>query len=330
MSIIETPQRKVKGIWIPIEIWETKELTLQQKVFLAEIDSLSNNEAGCWASNAWFAEQFGISQDRASRVISSLVALGLISLTLRYKENSKEVIRRTLKILRPLPVKTPIPPGESTGRGPGESTGRGPGRNTEDRIYKKENTKEKDFGAAASQPSPVSSFEEQNIDLEVKNKPSINSNENPPKQTKKKTSKSTKKQISPTDRIKAERILSKFNDCLKIFKQKTKQPPTDGWKPLDQNIRVIVDRLIDGYVYKDFIKIIETKIHDPWFIERPALYVPTTLFGADKFEKYRHEDPTQYKKQSSTNKPSNGSGYTGTRKYKEAKVVKNVFTPWED
>jgi len=190
--------------------------------------------------------------------------------------------------------------------------------------------KEKDFGNAASQQLPDSDLETKDFDLEVENKPSINSNQNPPKQTKKKSSKSTKKQISPTDRIKAERILSKFNDCLKIFKQKTKQPPTDGWKPLDQNIRIIVDRLIDGYVYKDFIKIIETKIHDPWFIERPTLYVPTTLFGADKFEKYRHEDPTQYKKQSSTNKPSNGSGYTGTRKYKEAIKIKNVFTPIED
>ena len=315
-------KRKVKGIWIPIEIWETKELTLQQKVFLAEIDSLSNNESGCWASNAWFAQQFGISQDRASRVISSLVALGLISLTLRYKENSKEVIRRTLKILGPLPVETPIPPGGNAGTPPGG--------NAEDRIYKKDNTKEKDFGAAASQPSPDSSFEEKNIDLEVKNKPPKPPNQTPPNQTKKKPPKSTKKQISPTDRIKAERILSKFNDCLKIFKQKTNQPPTDGWKPLDQNIRVIVDRLIDGYIYKDFIKIIETKIHDPWFIERPGLYVPTTLFGADKFEKYRHEDPTQYKKQSSTNKPSNGSGYTGTRKYKEAIKIKNIFTPIED
>ena len=186
---------------------------------------------------------------------------------------------------------------------------------------------EKDFGDAASQPSPNSDLKTKDFDLEVKNNPSINSNQNPPKPRKKRQP----KVIDPSIQKKAERILQKFNEHLKLFKIKTKQPPTDGWRPLPANLITIIDRLIDGYRYKEFIHIIETKIHDPWFIDRPALYVPPTLFAADKFTKYSLEDPTQYKKQSSTNKgPSNGSGYTGTRKYKEAIKIKNIFTPIED
>ena len=43
--------RGFKGIWIPKEIWESKEISMQEKVFLAEIHSL-DNEQGCIASNA--------------------------------------------------------------------------------------------------------------------------------------------------------------------------------------------------------------------------------------------------------------------------------------
>lgn len=186
----------------------------------------------------------------------------------------------------------------------------------------------KDFGDAASQPSPDSSFGDENLDLEIKNKPSNNSNQNPPKPRKKRQTKT----IDPTIQKKAERILQKFNEGLKLFKQKTGQPPTNGWRPLPDNLAPIIARLNDGYLYKEFIHIIETKIHDPWFITRPHLYVPTTLFGADKFTKYANEDPKQFLKQKQNKGPSNGSGYTGTRKYKEPiKIsIKHLLTSDED
>lgn len=108
--------RDFKGIWIPKEIWLDKNLTAQEKLFLAEIDSLDNSE-GCFASNAYFAEFFGLSKDRASRVISSLAEKGYITNNIIYKEGSKEIEKRVLKVS----VKAQICTGESTDRGIGEN-----------------------------------------------------------------------------------------------------------------------------------------------------------------------------------------------------------------
>ena len=91
-------ERNFKGIWIPAEIWLSKELTLQEKVFLVEIDSLDNNE-GCFARNSYFAEFFGISKARVSQVIKSLEEKGYISSTLEY--TGREVSKRIIKCLPP-------------------------------------------------------------------------------------------------------------------------------------------------------------------------------------------------------------------------------------
>ena len=87
--------RDFKGIWIPREIWLSKELSMQEKVFLAEIHSL-DNEQGCIASNAYFAEFFQLSKSSVSRVISNLSSKGLCTVTLIYKDN-KEVDKRVIR-----------------------------------------------------------------------------------------------------------------------------------------------------------------------------------------------------------------------------------------
>jgi len=176
-------------------------------------------------------------------------------------------------------------------------------------LYRCENRTFKD---AISEPI-INKIKENKIKPNLKDICNAPSEQLPNESKKQKPSKSTKKKISPTDRIKAERILSKYNEYLKIFKQKTNQAPTDGWKVSDANIRTIVDRLMDNYVYKDFVKILATKIYDPWFIDKPYLYVPNTLFGEDKFEKYRHEDPKQYEKKQPG--VANGSGISGNIDY---------------
>jgi|TARA_R110002033_G_scaffold170115_1_gene212162 uncharacterized phage protein (TIGR02220 family) len=87
--------RDFKGIWIPREIWVSKELSMQEKVFLAEIHSL-DNELGCIASNAYFAEFFQLSKSSVSRIISSLVSKEMCSVMLTYKSN-KEVDKRIIR-----------------------------------------------------------------------------------------------------------------------------------------------------------------------------------------------------------------------------------------
>lgn len=90
--------RGFKGIWIPKEIWVSKELSMQEKIFLAEIHSL-DNENGCIASNAYFAEFFGLSKSRVSAIISSLCSKGYCKVTLTYKDN-KEVDKRVIRCVK--------------------------------------------------------------------------------------------------------------------------------------------------------------------------------------------------------------------------------------
>ena len=96
-------ERDFKGIWIPREIWLASELTLLEKIFLVEIDSLDNDQ-NCYASNAYFAEFFGISKGRCTQIIKSLEAKGFIQIQLirDKKAIKKRVIRVVNKLNTPL------------------------------------------------------------------------------------------------------------------------------------------------------------------------------------------------------------------------------------
>ena len=95
---MEPVNRSFKGVWIPKELWITKELTLQEKCFLVEINSLDNDE-GCFASNAYFAEFFGLSISRVKDVMASLEKKGYITRELIYKEGTREVEKRIIHVV---------------------------------------------------------------------------------------------------------------------------------------------------------------------------------------------------------------------------------------
>jgi len=102
--------REFKGIWIPREIWFSTDLTMQEKLFFVEIDSLDNHETGCFASNSYFADFFGISKVRVSLVINSLVEKKYITSKIIYKEGSKQILKRVLNICyRPYQTKVNDP-----------------------------------------------------------------------------------------------------------------------------------------------------------------------------------------------------------------------------
>lgn len=88
--------RDFKGVWISRDIWLDKSLTLQEKCFLVEIDSLDNDD-GCFASNAYFADFFQISKGRCTQVIKSLEAKKRISITIHRKGN--QIVKRVVRIL---------------------------------------------------------------------------------------------------------------------------------------------------------------------------------------------------------------------------------------
>lgn len=93
----ETFHPEFTGIWIPKEIWYCNELSLLEKHFLIEIEGLDKGQ-GCYASNEFFSNFFGISKARSSQVINSLVSKDYLKTDLIYKPGTKEVVKRILKI----------------------------------------------------------------------------------------------------------------------------------------------------------------------------------------------------------------------------------------
>lgn len=89
--------REFQGVWIPKEIWLNEELTLQEKVLLVEIKSLDNEE-GCYASNKHFEEFLGVGERRVQTIIQGLVKRRYLTSTFKYKEGTKEIEKRTLRI----------------------------------------------------------------------------------------------------------------------------------------------------------------------------------------------------------------------------------------
>ena len=90
--------RDFRGIWIPKEIWLNKDLSTNEKILLAEIESLGGLSNGCFASNQYLAEFFDLSKDRISRLVSGLKNKGYITVELIYKEGTCEVDKRIIKL----------------------------------------------------------------------------------------------------------------------------------------------------------------------------------------------------------------------------------------
>ncbi len=84
-------QRDFKGIWIPKEIWLNEELTLQEKVFLVEINAITNEDR-CEASDEYFSNFFQIPESECAEIINSLANKGFIEIWYGCEENLERVI----------------------------------------------------------------------------------------------------------------------------------------------------------------------------------------------------------------------------------------------
>lgn len=96
MRKIAKANRGFKGIWIPASSWLDENLSIQEMLFLAEIDSLDTNEQGCFASNKHFSDFFGLSKSRSSEIINSLANKNYINI--KYSVEGKEVKKRVIKV----------------------------------------------------------------------------------------------------------------------------------------------------------------------------------------------------------------------------------------
>lgn len=72
-------ERIVKGIWIPLEIWQNTDLNWNEKILLMEIDSFTSAGRDCYFSNEYIAELLGVSERYASKCLSNLIDAGYVN-----------------------------------------------------------------------------------------------------------------------------------------------------------------------------------------------------------------------------------------------------------
>ena len=76
--IMKENQRAFNGVWVCAAIFLDERLSPAEKMLLAEIDSLTTDDHGCYANNAHFAKRLGVAESRANHVLARLTREGYI------------------------------------------------------------------------------------------------------------------------------------------------------------------------------------------------------------------------------------------------------------
>lgn len=87
-------ERKFKGIWIPAALWESKELTLQEKCLIAEIDSFTV----FFMSNKVLADFMGVSKRRVQQIIVGLSERGIVDVNTINDPDTGQTIKRVIQV----------------------------------------------------------------------------------------------------------------------------------------------------------------------------------------------------------------------------------------
>lgn len=90
-------ERQTKGIWIPIEIWEDKNLSWNERILLLEIDSFTTKDKDCFTSNEYIANLLNVSETTANKILSSLIEKGYVIKTAFDGGNKFRLIISNLK-----------------------------------------------------------------------------------------------------------------------------------------------------------------------------------------------------------------------------------------
>ena len=104
----EEPNKAYYAV-IPANVRYDKELPPNAKLLYGEITALCNQKGYCWATNDYFAKLYNCAKSSVSRWIANLKERGYINIDLIYKEGSKEIEYRCIKI-----CEYPIPKNENT------------------------------------------------------------------------------------------------------------------------------------------------------------------------------------------------------------------------
>lgn len=83
---------------IPADVRYDKQLKDKAKLLYGEIVALSNKDGYCYASNKYFAKLYETSEQTIINMINNLIKRGYINRKIIYKEGTKEILTRYLKI----------------------------------------------------------------------------------------------------------------------------------------------------------------------------------------------------------------------------------------
>lgn len=94
------PKRRCTGIFIPVEILDDENLDNNDKILLAEIDSLDDPERGCYATNKYLSGKVKVTERTIQNCLKKLKKLGYIKIQVEnyqfrtIKCNIKEKLHR--------------------------------------------------------------------------------------------------------------------------------------------------------------------------------------------------------------------------------------------
>ncbi|WP_413518430.1 helix-turn-helix domain-containing protein [Carnobacterium maltaromaticum] len=83
---------------IPANVRYDKNLIPSAKLLYGEITALCNEKGYCWAGDKYFADLYGVSKTTIQNWVKSLVDGNYISKEIIYKEGSKEILHRYIRL----------------------------------------------------------------------------------------------------------------------------------------------------------------------------------------------------------------------------------------
>jgi DNA-binding transcriptional ArsR family regulator len=96
---------------IPATVRYDKRLPANAKLLYGELTALSNEKGYCWASNRYFADLYEVSIQSVSKWVSKLNECGYITMQLEYREGTRQVKNRFIRIIEdPTLEKVNTPP----------------------------------------------------------------------------------------------------------------------------------------------------------------------------------------------------------------------------
>ena len=131
-SIAQGAQESKPNYWaiVPASVRYDKELPANAKLLYGELSALTQAEGYCWASNAYFASLYDLTEDRISRLLVLLERRGYITREIVRDEETNAVIGRKIWLYQMAAVVSD-PPGKNTGASrqkyrdpPGKNTGK--------------------------------------------------------------------------------------------------------------------------------------------------------------------------------------------------------------